>query len=213
MNPEESARALDYPPEPWDLRGHGYVSVWLVPPSALPGLPAGVTSLRVAGRAVVATAWVDYLPGGLLPYRELLAAVLVRRGRGVGASITDIWVDSPASLAGGRALWGIPKDLADFDMAHRPDFTATATVGGELVAQARFRQAPVGLPVPARGSIVQTLRGETAVTPIRVRGRVAPARSGWRIAADGPLGWLAPYPPVANLTITDFRMRFGPRKH
>ncbi|WP_308431733.1 acetoacetate decarboxylase family protein [Amycolatopsis acidiphila] len=62
--------------------------------------------VTVLGRAVVATAFVDYLPGGLLPYHELLAAVVVRRGRRLGLTITDIWVDSPASRAGGRELWG-----------------------------------------------------------------------------------------------------------
>ncbi len=71
---------------------------------------------RVDAAALVATAWVHYEPGGVLSYRELLTAVLVRRGGRSLVSITDIWVDSEASLRGGRELWGIPKDLATFDV-------------------------------------------------------------------------------------------------
>jgi hypothetical protein len=204
--------AVEYPPEPWDLRGHGYVSAWLVPTSALPALPDGVTPISVAGRAVVGTAWVDYLPGGLLPYHELLAAVVVRRGRSVGLSITDIWVDSPASLAGGRALWGIPKDMAEFDMVHGPRFAGTASVDGRTIAEARFRAAPAGPRLPVRGTLVQALHRELAVTPIRADGRVTTARASWRFDPSGPLGWLAPHKPVASMTTTDFRMRFGPRR-
>src|SRR5687768_9930059 len=100
---------MSYPPEPWQLHGRACVSVWLVRATALPPLP--VRPVTVFGRAVVGTAFVDYRPPGMA-YHEVLAAVLVRRGLRFGVSIPRIWVDSPASLAGGRELWGIPKEPA-----------------------------------------------------------------------------------------------------
>lgn len=198
----------DYPPEPWDLEGHGYISVWLVPASALPPLPPGVRPLTFFGKAVVGTAFVDYLPGGLLPYHELLAAVLVRGG----LSITHIWVDSPASKAGGRELWGIPKELADFKLEHEPAFTGTATAEGTTLAEAHLRQVTPGiqLPFPLRGMILQTLAGRLARTPIRVRGTVSLARSEWK--TGGELGWLTPHRRLLSVRARDFRMRFGPKK-
>lgn len=69
----------DYPPEPWRLRGQLHLTVWRVGAAALPPLPAGPAPVRVGAIALVGTAWVDYEPGGVLSYRELLAAVLVRR--------------------------------------------------------------------------------------------------------------------------------------
>jgi len=223
---------VDYPAEPWDLQGHGYVSLWQVPVPALPPLPPEVKPISVLGRALVATAFVDYLPGSLLPYHELLVGVLVRQGRHVGLTITDIWVDSPSSKAGGRELWGIPKELADFKLVHEPTFTGVATAGETLLAEAQvqkqfqdiqlpFRQknaAPrrfppkggVRLPFPVKGTVLQTLNGTLAHTPVRATGRINLARGTWQFG--GPLTWLSGRRPLTTITATDFQLRFGPRR-
>ncbi|WP_312871850.1 acetoacetate decarboxylase family protein [Amycolatopsis acididurans] len=203
---------MDYPPEPWDLRGHGYVSLWQVPVSALPPLPPEVKPLSLLGRALVSTAFVDYLPGGLLPYHELLAGVLVRQGRQVGLTITDIWVDSPSSRAGGRELWGIPKELADFKLVHEPTFTGTATENDTVLADAHVRKlfGGVKLPVPVQGTVLQTLNGALARTPVRANARIHLARSTWQVG--GALSWLSGRRPFATITATDFDLRFGPRR-
>lgn len=196
-----------YPPEPWNLRARACVSLWAVDQGRLPALPAGVRPLALRGRAVVSTAFVDYLPGGVLAYRELLAAVAVRGGTRPGVSITHIWVDSAASRAGGRELWGIPKEMAQFELVG--DFTATARVGGEVVASVRCAGLPPGLPVPARTSTWQELGGALVRTPLRANGKVRPVRATWHLA--GPLAWLTGARPLASVAATDVRMRFGPR--
>jgi hypothetical protein len=196
---------VEYPPEPWTLRGHGCVSLWTVRTRDLPALPEGVRPVTAAGRALVATAFVDYLPGGLLAYRELLAAVVVRRGVRTGLSITHIWVDSPASKAGGRELWGIPKDLADLEIT--PGFTATAAG----IAEARHTSRGRGVPLPVAGPVFQTRNGALARTPVRASGRGRFAGVRWRIAPDGPLGWLRDRKPFLGLSVVSFRMTFGPR--
>lgn len=202
---------MDYPAEPWDLRGHGYVSAWLVPSAALPALPPGVRPVTVLGKAVVGTAFVDYLPGGLLPYHELLAAVVVRQGRRPGLTITDIWVDSPASRAGGRELWGIPKELAEFEIEHEPSFAGAAS-NGSLLAEAAVRQVTPGvrLPFPVTGVVLQTLHDAVARTPVRARGTVGLGKGSWRVG--GGLDWLRPYRPFATITARNFELRFGPRR-
>ncbi|SFI97928.1 Acetoacetate decarboxylase (ADC) [Amycolatopsis sacchari] len=203
---------MDYPPEPWDLRGHGYVSLWLVPAGVVPSLPPGVRPVTLFGRAVVATAFVDYLPGGLLPYHELLAAVAVRQGGRFGLTITDIWVDSPASREGGRELWGIPKELAEFAVRHEPSFTGGATADGALLAEARVGGLSPGLklPFPVRGTVLQALRGAVAQTPVRAAGTVHLGVGTWRVG--GALGWLRGRRPFLTVAARDFTMRFGPRR-
>ncbi len=198
---------VEYPPEPWDLHGHGCVSLWTVRVGDLPALPDGVRPVTAFGRALVTTAFVDYLPGSLLPYRELLAAVLVRRGARPGLSITHIWVDSPQSKAGGRELWGIPKELADLTIVPAPAFEATAVGVGE----ARHTSYGRGVPLPIAGSVFQALDGELVRTPVRASGRGRFAGVRWRTAPDGPLGWLNGRKPFLGLSVISFRMRFGPR--
>ena len=198
--------ANGYPPEPWRLCGQMHVSLWWVPEARLPELPAGLaTAVRpvtAAGRGLVATAWVDYQRGSVLQYRELLAAVLVREGVRLRASITGIWVDSVASRDGGRELWGIPKELATLG------FGAELRAGG--IATARIlpgRQLPGRWPL--RGSVTQLLAGRAKTTPVRARAGLQLAKAHWRLPAGGPLGYLHRHHPWLTVTLRDFEMVFG----
>jgi hypothetical protein len=134
----------EYPPEPWDLHGHGYFSIWPVPAWRVPELPGEVTPVTLFGRTLVATAFVDYLPGSVLSYHEVLVGVLVRRGRRPGITITQIWVDSEQSMTGARAMWAIPKQLARFRMSRGPVVRASA----QTLAEARVRPGRVGVRMP-----------------------------------------------------------------
>ena len=206
-----------YPPEPWELRGQLHTSVFLVPLRDVPGdeVPPGWRPVRLGRFAVVATAWVSYEPGGVLSYRELMATVLVRRGVRLAPSIARIWVDSEASRDGGRALWGIPKELADFDF-QGPAFAAHANAhggdGAGAIASGTVR--PLGwLPGrwPVRFTVAQTLDGRAKVTAVRSRSRLGLSRATFVADGSGPLEFLAGRRPILTLTVGDFRMRFGSR--
>jgi len=212
-----------YPPQPWDLVGRGWITTWALDRAALPELPAGVRPVGRRGRAVAATMFVDYGASGLLAYGELLAGVLVRRGARVGLAITDIWVDSPASREGGRALWGVPKELADFgDLSTEPvDGELVASTAGADLARASFTPARlpgVPLPLPVTAFIAQTVPvgpsdapgAETVWTPVRAGARsVRLARGRWSSPATSPLGWMTGARPLVSVVADGFEMRFG----
>lgn len=199
----------DYPPEPWNLAGQAYLSLWRVPVSGLPDLPDGVEPMVTGGRAQVFTAWVDYQEPGQLAYHELLATVAVR-GERLSSSITGIWVDSEVSLAGGRALWGIPKELAALGFTHGRTFTASAATHEDWIATAAFTARP-SLPVklPAAFDVVQMLDGRLKRSPVRAKARPHPAAADWKINADGPLGFLAGQRPILSAHLRDFTLLFG----
>lgn len=211
MTPDAGA-ATGYPPQPWDLAGHAYVGVFLVPAREAPPVPAGVRPVRLLGRVVVGAAWVVYEEPSPLTYRELMATVLVHRGLRPHVAITHIWVDSPASRAGGRALWAIPKDLADFGV--RRDAACTMSLAGAPVATLAVRRL-VGLPLTARlrFGVVQdgAVRGDTGlvVSPVRVRSPLALARARWEHQPTGPLGFLAGRRPLLTVVARRFAMRLG----
>jgi hypothetical protein len=187
-----------------------HVSVWAVPVADVPELPPAVAGsvrvLRLGGRALVGTAWVDYQPGGDLSYRELLCAVLTRAGWRPRVHITHIWVDSAASRDGGRALWGIPKDLADLTLSAG---SASAVSGGPIASAALPRGRGFPLRLPAVFRVVQDLGGHPVTTPVRSTARYGPGRVTWTVAPDGPLRFLAGRRPLLSLLAADFRMRFG----
>ena len=182
-----------------------------------------------AGRpdALYGAAWVSYREPSPLTYHELLVARLadVPQGRIPGTvTITDIWVDSPDSLEGGRALWAIPKDLADFDMESSTSGPLRRTswhaaLGDTPVAAARFTDvSSLAPPVPFRFRTHQT-RTQTrddgtlvdivVEAPVTGRGRALPARSRWDVAPDGPIGFLAGRRPLASFRIANFALSFG----
>ena len=160
---------------------------------------------------MVGTAWVSYEPGGVLEYRELMATLLVRRGWRIMPTIVRIWVDSEASRDGGRALWGIPKELAVFDFdntAREAQFAATTDVGpiatGTVRSQLEFRRS-----WPLTFSVVQWLGGAAKISPVRTRAAVGLARATFAADPSGPLGFLAGRRPLVSFTLRDFRMSFG----
>ena len=201
---------MTYPPEPWNLQGQMYVSFWRVPPNRLPGeLPPGTQPLLLGGRGVVGTAWVIYEAGGDLAYNEVMATVLVRRGSRPAVCITHIWVDSEPSLEGGRALWGIPKKRATFDLATSPGLAADArTAGGSIAATFRSGTHLPGV-WPLRFTVTQLLHGRRKDTPVRCRSQLERATAHWEIDASGPLAWLRGHRPFLSLQLRDFQLRFG----
>jgi hypothetical protein len=194
-----------YPPEPWHLRGQMYVSLFLLPRRRLPALPPPLRPVTVAGHAFVGAAWVRYEPGGTLTYRELLSAVLTHERGRPGVTITDIWVDDARSRDGGRALWGIPKELADLRLDPGPGAVhAQAPMAGAEIRPRRWSgRWPLAL------SVAQLLDAEVRRTPVRGHAALAPARVTWRPDAAGPLGYLAGRRPLLSVAVRDFRLRFG----
>jgi Acetoacetate decarboxylase (ADC) len=190
-----------YPPSPWSLRGQLFLSLW-----------------RVRHR-LVGTALVDYQRGSELTYAELLRATPTRVGRRLAVTITDIWVDSPASRDGGRALWAIPKDLAEFTLKHGPVFVGEARGEHGSLASAEF-VAGRGLPgrLPFRSRTAQRRSdgdgdgddsGETVLAPMSGTARIRHARARWHFPTDGPFADLHGRRPLASVVLEDFALRFG----
>jgi len=108
---------MPYPPAPWTLQGDGFLTVQPTDrtaarrfvPDTLEIVPIGPN--RTLGGLYVG----HYGPGSTLQYSELIVvSALVRQAERIGAWISHIYVDNPDSMAGGRSIWGLPKELAQF---------------------------------------------------------------------------------------------------
>jgi len=160
--------------------------------------------------------FVDYREAGVLTYRELQLARLVRDRAMPRVHITDIWVDSAASRDGGRALWAIPKELAEIHVAEHPvgpglRASGDANIGGSAVAAARFTGVRASaLRTPFRFSVTQEREdGSGVVTPVSGFARSLPVLGHWDFGANGPLAWLHGRRPVMSFRLGDFRLAFG----
>ena len=87
---------MSYPAPPWHLGGEFTV------------VPA-LTRQRRLGGVLLA----DYQTG-TLQYHEL---IVFSHATPRGMVVSHIYVDSPESMRGGIAVWGLPKELADFELS------------------------------------------------------------------------------------------------
>lgn len=134
-------RTMAYPAAPWTLYGHALLTVnlldrdrvrSLVPPefdiiSVFPGKTLGGVYLS------------QYTADSLLQYSELIvAAALVSHAGKMGAWVSHIYVDNPDSVAGGREIWGLPKQLADFHWQFGKQSEVTVRQGEQTLCRLTY---------------------------------------------------------------------------
>jgi acetoacetate decarboxylase len=203
---------ISYPAAPWNMTGQLWLSLFKVREGDHPDRQPGVYGVAL----------VKYEDPSPLTYGELLVARPVSSGstNARAVNITDIWVDSPASMHGGRDLWAIPKDLCDFSVTSvRKGLAArtlwTTELDGVPIATASFTDVSRLMPrLPFKGSTWQQreggAEGGTEVTAALVgSSKAAPCRARWDFNPDGALGWLAGKSTLASFRQTDFQMSFG----
>ncbi|WP_280525375.1 acetoacetate decarboxylase family protein [Methylobacterium oxalidis] len=214
---------VSYPPPPWSLRGTAYISLWQVRRSLLPEacLPRGVRPVTMFGRVLVGAAFAVYEPGGVLAYNEVLMVLPVQRGGLPALTVPFVWVDHPASIAGARAMWSIPKQEAAFgiqrdDTTARAAFEAKALTTQEVpLAQLRFRsRATMPGRWPVRTTIVQRSLGRCGeyapqVTEARALAQVSLGAATWDFPRSGPFSFLRGRSPLTSIRLSDMSLQIG----
>src|SRR5437867_5261733 len=107
-----------YPPAPWTLQGNAIQTLQFVDSARVrPLIPPALKLVSPwPGRTLGGLYLARYGPGSTLEYNELIVVAALTRGAGrFGIWVSHIYVDDPASMAGGREIWGLPKELAEFD--------------------------------------------------------------------------------------------------
>lgn len=205
--PEGAGAWPPYPPPPWRFRGHLWAAV--LPVAGRLPVPADLRPLGAPTRLVVGV--VRYREG-TLSYDELAVGPLVRRGRRAGFLVDRIWVSDATSVRGGRAVWDLPKELAEFTWSGR---SVRVTDRDGPVAELAFRPGPLGglglpavpLPLPGfsgsgerrlfvPGRLVGTVRPEAMTVlswsdrlprPARATTRLSVAVRPFRMTVPGPV--------------------------
>ena len=209
--PASTGTEITYPPAPWQLQGQAHFHVLVVAAAELPATPDGFTPLVIGGRGLAIVGWVDYQSGSILRYGELLTAVVGRWRGGLSATVTHMWVDSPASRAGGRELWGYPKELATFALAIDPSGTArAATPDGRELAHGTFHALLTSRwRLRTRGGTVQPMQGDLVSVRSIFRSRPAIGRGRVSAPPDSPLAFVNRARRLVSLGMRDFDFTFG----
>jgi hypothetical protein len=206
-----------HPPAPWRTHGRALLQPFLVRAETL-RLPPGFAPRLVLGRALGVLGLVEYVAPSPLTYRELvwmpcLVSTAVEGGRRArGHWVEKMYVDSRASLRGGRDIWALPKQLARFEWSEREVVVETED-GARLVLDVGVRGPALR---PRRGGAAQrvaTLQdaGDGALVRFRGSGRATLRAARIRVrearGADGWAGWRgAVRVPGAGAALLDFEI-------
>ena len=108
---------MPYPQAPWTLQGYAIVTGHLINIDRVRHLiPSELEIISVFPGKTVGGVYLSYYGhGSVLEYSELIVipAAVGYQGK-IGGWVSHIYVDNPDSVAGGREVWGLPKELAEF---------------------------------------------------------------------------------------------------
>jgi acetoacetate decarboxylase len=108
---------MTHPPAPWQLHGYAVQTLSLVDiDRARRFVPANLEIVSILPGKTLGSVYIsEYQAGSTLVYNELIVAPALVKNRGkVGGWISHIYVDNVDSVAGGREIWGLPKEMAEF---------------------------------------------------------------------------------------------------
>jgi hypothetical protein len=184
--------ALDDPqfqPAPWTLHGEAIVGLKLVPRDIAQRLvPPDAKVVAVWPKRTLAILFLaQYRDSPVGEYRELIVAPALVRYKGrIGFWISHIRVDNYISLAAGRAIWALPKQMASMEWSAG----RISISGPQLKLQAVVKPPRVSLRLPFFGTAMSKYGLSERSFAVRGAARIGLARASVELADDAGLAAL-----------------------
>ncbi|GAA6620948.1 acetoacetate decarboxylase family protein [Scytonema sp. NUACC26] len=109
---------MTYPQAPWILNGYAFLTGHLINIERVRhSIPKELEIIAVLPGKTLGGIYISYYgKGSELEYSELIVvpALVGYQGK-VGGWVSHIYVDNPESVAGGREIWVLPKEMAEFN--------------------------------------------------------------------------------------------------
>jgi hypothetical protein len=200
---------------PWALTGNGYIftfwfkKAWVKKHGHLLNFQDN-SSLGGLGTVML----VDYHSSGVGPYRELLIVPgRFNLGDKKQFSISKIYVSSYDSVWNGVNNWGIPKELADFEINPVSADTEQikVSIGGEVFFEAKLTKRNFYFPITTRFfplHLAQQVRDNLLVTKSSAKGKATFVKSYALQINQVFFPDISGLKPLAVLAVKDFEIIF-----
>lgn len=139
---------MSYPAAPWTLKGYALQTLqWVDVAKVRPLIPPQFNIISPWQNKTLGGIYISsYQSGSILQYNELIvSAGLVSYSGQWGGWISHIYVDDQDSVAGGREIWGLPKELAEFHWEGTD--TVTVSQGENILCRLTYSQPSLSLPL------------------------------------------------------------------
>lgn len=206
---------MPYPTAPWTLQGYAFQTLQLIDVEQVrPLIPPEFEIVSVLPGKTVAGVYLScYGSGSVLEYSELIVNPAILRYCGkIGGWVSHIYVDSADSVAGGREIWGLPKELAEFtwEKGSRAvsgyENSVVVRQGEQTLCRLSYNQPNFGLPLPFSADVFSTLSASILLFKGELKGRLGLVGSQLQVPSESPFANLGLERPW--LTIYCNEMRF-----
>lgn len=178
---------MGYPSAPWTLKGYALLTLHLLDVDRVRHLIPKELDIKTVwpGKTVGGVYFSYYSPGSALEYNELIVApALVSYQGKVGAWVSHIYVDNPDSVVGGREIWGLPKELAEFSWEN--DRRVTVRQGDRMLCKFKYNQPWLAWPQKFRGSSFSTMNADVLLFSAELEARLGLIGSKIEVPAESP---------------------------
>ncbi len=177
---------MSYPQAPWKLQGYAIQTLHLVNVDRVrPLVPLELDIISVWPGKTIASVYLSYYGSGSeLEYSELIVvpAVVSYQGK-FGGWVSHIYVDHVDSMAGGRDIWGLPKELADFDWKEQ---RVTISQGTRKLCTLNYGQQGIAWRQKLGASSFSTIGANLVIFPAQFEARFGLISSQLEVPAESP---------------------------
>lgn len=178
---------MSYPQAPWTLKGYAISTLHLTDVDKIQNLiPKELKIFSVFPGKTVGAVYLSYYgSGSVLEYSELIVAPAIVSYQGkIGPWVSHIYVDNADSVAGGREIWGLPKEMATFSWEN--DLRVTVRQGKSLLCSLDYKQQSLAWRQWLAGSAFTVKDGKIQIFPAEFESRLGLIGSKLEVPPESP---------------------------
>ncbi|WP_088893223.1 acetoacetate decarboxylase family protein [Leptolyngbya ohadii] len=184
---------MSYPSTPWQLQGYALQTLNLIDIDRVrPLIPSELEIIPVfPGKTIGGVYLSAYKSGSVLQYNELIVVSgLIYHAGTIGGWVSHIYVDNPDSIAGGREIWGLPKEYAEFKWQQGEQLSVEVTQGEDVLCRCRCTWKLPGLPLALSAPVFSVKDTKLLLFEGQTNSPIHIAGVDLQIPESSPFAWL-----------------------
>ncbi len=205
-----------YPPAPWKLQGYAIATLQLVDVARVrPLVPSELEIVSLLPGKTLGGIYISFYGlGSVMEYNELIVvSAIVNYAGKWGAWISHIYVDNPNSVAGGREIWGLPKESAQFSWegsdsvkAAPLGYRVTVSQGNRQLCSLNYSKQSLALPLSANGNVFSVSSSKLLYFKGEFQSRTGLIRGELEIPQESPFASLNICQPLLTVACEELRL-------
>ncbi|MBW4687582.1 MAG: acetoacetate decarboxylase family protein [Komarekiella atlantica HA4396-MV6] len=199
---------MPYPQTPWTLQGYAIQTLQLVNIDRVRHLiPSELEIISVwPGKTLGSVYLSNYGSGSVLEYSELVVAPAVVSYQGkFGGWVSHIYVDNADSVAGGREIWGLPKELAEFSWEQGE--RVTVRQGNQQLCSLNYNRQNLALRSHLNASGFSAMGNDLLIFPTKFESLLGLIGSKLEVPAESPFSNIGFGQPFLTVRYEQMRLR------